>query len=429
MSIPSIFSVGKQAMNAQGTAFGNISQNVTNMKTPGYKAMDTNFQALLSDLTSGNSGGGLEAQTTRNVSKQGTMLQTDRNTDLAIQGNGFFVVQNVTGDTTQTLYSRDGGFHLSREVDADTGEEVAYLVNGNGDYLMGVHANAEGEVPPLNEAGELTRIQVDKNHLGTYTGDVTTDITLSATLPGAAGAVGAGEVNFGVTTYLPATDPDTGEATVTAGTLQFDFTKDDPHGNTWDVATTLVDGDHTSEVNTTLTFERNEAGQPVVPEPAVQELNYTLADGTNKAITVDFSQISQFGDEFLFGQAEQNGVPAGAAESFRFDNKGQVLATYTNGRESVVGRIAVASMINPNGLAAETGNVFSTGTGQAGEVTVAYPGEGGGTTILPAAIEQSNVDVGREFANMIMTQRAYSAASKIITTADELTQTARDMSR
>jgi flagellar hook protein FlgE len=139
-------------------------------------------------------------------------------------------------------------------------------------------------------------------------------------------------------------------------------------------------------------------------------------DVGNAGVTTGLTQFSSPSD---VGFVTQNGAEVGELNGVRIDEEGFVIASFTNGEERRLYKLPVATFPNPAALDPRSGNVYSQ-TDVAGEFNLRHAGNGGAGTITPSSLEAANVDIADEFSKMIVTQRAYSASSKIISTADQL---------
>lgn len=167
----------------------------------------------------------------------------------------------------------------------------------------------------------------------------------------------------------------------------------------------------------------NVTGDPILTIPQA-----ALGANFNNAITVDLSGTTQFGGEYNVLVAEQDGAPLGERDGIEIRRGGIVTATYTNGQTVDLYRIPLATFVNANGMGEVTGTVYSE-TPESGEPTLNFAREGGAGEINAATVENSNVDLGSEFARLIVSQRAYSASSKVVSTIDQMTEYLAQLSR
>jgi flagellar hook protein FlgE len=323
---------------------------------------------------------------------------------MALQGNGFFVVQQ---NGVQSL-TRAGNFQL---------DSSGNLTTADGQSVMG-YAATNGVV---NENGGLVAltIPVGVTEAARATQNFSTTVNLDAS------------ATTGTSFTSPVTMYDSlGEshsATVT-------YTKTGT--NTWDYSVTLPAADATgTPVNNTgtLTFDTN--GNLVSPASNVTGITFSgLTDGASD-MSVNFDlytggspTISQSTAASSTTTTTQDGYASGTYQSFTVGSDGVITASFSNSQKENIGQIAVATVTNQEGLVRSGNNNYTT-TAASGLATVGVAGTGGRGTITDSALEQSNVDISTEFANLIVAQRAFQANSKTITTFDSLTQDVMGMVR
>jgi flagellar hook protein FlgE len=202
-------------------------------------------------------------------------------------------------------------------------------------------------------------------------------------------------------------------------------------GNVWDYSITFPDADVTSPiapVNGSITFDSN--GKLVDPAPggSMPQIQITgLANGaSDQILTWDLynggtPRITQFSQPSAVSANQQNGSPAAQLIRVGIGNGGIVLAQFSNGQQTVVGQLAMASIRNPESLLALGNNSFGL-SARSALPAIGLPGTGGRGTIIGGAIENSTVDIAREFTNLIVLQRGYQANARVVTTVDELSQ-------
>lgn len=431
MSIYGAMYSGISSLNANSQAMGIISDNISNLNTIGYKNTESRFSTLVTGAggtLNSYAPGGLSASPYQSAERQGLLQSSQSSTDIAMSGRGFFVV-NTDADNTggNFFYTRAGQF----DVDLN-----GYLVNSGGYYLQGwptlpdgsydVDQNnvADGSVPDPTSLSNLQPIQVTAL-AGTVTPTTTVDMALN----------------------LPATAvvSDTNTATV----LVYDslgvghnvamlWTKTVAAPPTWDLEITGItraDNGSASTSGATLaslpltidTVVFNGDGTPASFSPA--SLSVPAGDWTTAASasaisfglgTVDKADgVTQFASGYSVVSINQNGVTFGRYQSIAMRADGQVTALFDNGVERTIFRLPVATFANPAALDAQSGNAWAH-TVDAGSLFLNPAGTGSAGDISPSTLESSTVDLGAEFTNMIITQRAYSASSKIITTADQM---------
>lgn len=395
-------------MGAQADRLGTISDNIANAKTTGYKRADAQFSTLVLDSgVSTYQSGGVEVAVRRTISSQGAFDFTSSATDLAVKGNGYFVVQG--GDGMQAL-TRAGAFVLDKD---------GKLVNTAGYTLLGYELSGSSSATPVaNGTGGLEEVSIGGRGLSATP---TSKATLTSNLPSAAGLVTAGQRpsdNIATSTYSAKTSlvayGNLGEETL----VDVYFAK--TAASTWQVAVfdraTATSGSfpYTGGPlgSANLTFDA--LGQETSGAPS---LNFTLPGGA--AITLDLKGTSQLAADFQVLGSSVDGNAASAVEGVEVDDSGIVNAVYANGNRVGIYQIPLATVISPDRLSALTGNVFVPNA-DSGSVRLGLAMDDGRGSIVSGALEQSDVDIAAELTTMIETQRVYTANSKVFQTGAEL---------
>lgn len=446
MSIFGAMESSVSGLRAQSSALGMISDNISNVNTVGYKETRAAFSTLVTESATKTSfdPGGVRARPLQQVDKQGLLQSSDSNTDVAISGNGFFVVNESAnpGVGDDYMFTRAGQFRTDKDGN---------LVNSADFYLQGWPIDAQGNLPAAQES--LNSLE-------------TVNISGLSGLPRATDSIELGA-------NLPATDAATTQHSITvqsfdslgtAHNLDFTFEKT-ANPNEW---TVTVDQPHLSsdpsgapsgqfedstgalinQVQATMTFASDGSVQSITTTTANADITNLRIDygensgvgnatgATTTDVSVDlgnpganeFDALTQFDSDFAVNEINQNGLRFGNFTGVSIDEEGIVTAIFDNGRRRDLAQLPVATFNNPNALEARTGNAFLR-SDESGEPLLNEAGVGGAGSIAPSALEGSTVDLATEFTDMITTQRAYSAATRIVTTSDEmlqeLTQTAR----
>lgn len=446
MSLFSALTVAVGGLNAQSNSIGNISDNIANASTTGFKRIDTRFQSLVTQSTSAlNDPGGVRATPAYQNNIQGNLVQSQSPLDLAISGNGFFVVKQPVAQTNgsvaftgQELYTRRGDFTLDKD---------GYMTNGAGYVLEG---HPIDPITNIVDTSQVTPILVSS---ATDNPVATTLVTYSANLPASAtttstfspsdiqiyDALGTkhtttfswtklAAANSWRLTVTPAgatatsayTDA-TGTAvaagtSIGAQTLDFTFQSTSPAGTVATIANTGSSNFFTINAPTT-------AGSPAtVTFPA------TFTGAGSQNITLNFGSyqtangVTQFdATDLNVSSIEQNGVPQGAFRDLSIDNNGFLSLNYDNGRSRTLYQIPITTFNSPNNLERKDGGVFGSTT-ESGTANRHLPNNNGAGKIVSSSLEGSNVDIADEFTKMIQAQRVYSANAKTITTADSMLQ-------
>jgi len=399
------FSIALTGLEANSVALDTIGNNLANLNTTAFKGQTTSFSDLFyQNIGSTGSGDALQVGLGTQVSgtntdfSQGSLSTTTNSTDMALNGSGFFVVDQ--GGLEQL--TRSGDFQL---------DQSGNLQTTTGAGVMG-YAAANGVV---NTNTPLTTLQIPVD--ATQAAQATENFGITANLD-AATAVG-GTFSTTITMYDSL-------GTSHAATVNFTKTAD----NTWSYGISLPAGDATgTPVNNTGTLTFNSSGALLTPAANVTGISFpTLSDGANDMTfnwdlynSAGAPQIGQTVGTSTATASTQDGFASGSYKSFSVDSAGVISAGFSNGQTETIGQIAVASVTNEEGLTVEGENNYQT-TAASGAASVGAPGAGGRGSIEDDTLEQSNVDISTEFANLIVAQRAFEANSKTVTTFDTVTQ-------
>ncbi len=437
MSLFGAMNTAISGLTAQSAAFSNIGDNVANSQTVGYKRIDTNFEDYLTTSTAtNNQSGAVVARPDYINTVQGTVTQTDKPLDLAIAGQGFFSVSQQVGEvkgapvfSAQDQYTRTGDFQLNRD---------GYLVNSAGNFLNGYVQD------PSKPPGTLNLTVVKPIHVGqsAYSPVATTELTLSANLP--ATPSGTGPVSSQVQVF---------DALGQSQTLQLSWTPVTGTPNAWQVA---ISQQGAAAPLGTAQVGFGAAANPGAAEGTVGSVasvsgsvtGSTFATGATatlqatanfgsgpQPITINlgtFGQpngLTQFaGSEYSLRSLTQNGVAPGSFSGVTSRSNGDIVVNFDNGQSRVVATVPLTTFANPDALQRENGQSF-TATRDSGAPQTLNAGVNGAGQLVTSAVEGSNVDIAKEFTKLIVAQRAYSANTKLVTTADELLQQTLDMKR
>ncbi|WP_298242400.1 flagellar hook protein FlgE [uncultured Bradyrhizobium sp.] len=400
MSLYGVMRTGVSGMNAQSNKLSTVSDNIANVNTTGYKRASTEFSSLILKSGSGNYDSGAVETTVRYaISDPGNYHFTTSVTDLAVQGNGFFVVQDANGNNFLT---RAGAF-----VPDDTGN----LVNTAGFQLMGYNI-ANGATPTVaaNGFGGLQVINVNQMALQAAP---STKATVAANLDPSATAIAA---PAGPANYTSKTSMVTYDNIGNAVTLDVYAAK--TGANTWDIqvyngATALT----TAGPATTFTFDVTATGKGKLAAASPTSLSVAIPGGS-AAFNIDMSAMTQVAAAFDFKATVDGNAPS-AVEKVNIDDKGIVTAVLKNGTTLPSFQIALATVPSPDHLTPEVGNVYSPNL-ESGNVQVGLAGQGGLGTVKSGALEDSNVDLADELTSMIEAQRGFTANSKSFQTGADL---------
>ena len=399
----SAFNIALSGLTAASTDLDVVSNNVANADTVGFKSSRAEFADVYSagavNLNQSSVGQGVRVDAVAQQFTQGDVTTTGSNLDLAINGNGFFTLQDASG----TVYSRNGQF---------TQDLNGNVVNATGQALQ--------VYPPTANGGFNTGTTTDLNletaqsaPQATSTGSVILNLPAASTAP----ALPFDPTNS--STYNQSTSTTVYDSLGTAQTATFYFVQT-AVPNTWAVHMTV--GGTVVGGAQNLTFSNT--GAVNAPVGGALSFNgFTPTDGSAPMnMTFNFGQTTQFGGDFGVTSIIQNGFATGQLSTVSIDATGIVSAVYTNGRTTQLGQVAMANFPNPGGLK-QLGNTNWAATFQSGTVVAGTAGSAGFGSLQSGALENSNVDLTTELVNMITAQRAFQANAQAITTANQNSQT------
>lgn len=391
-------------LRAHQTMMDEIGNNIANVNTVGYKSGRVNFQDILSQTFRGASApqGGLgsinPAQVGLGVTvagidvimTQGNLQSTGRITDLAIQGDGFFVLS----DGSRQFFTRDGSF--------DIGLGGQLINPATGMSVQGWNADAAGAIDTTTAPGDVTI------PLGTRT---TALASSSASISGnldAAAAVGAT-----ASTTLTAVD-----SLGVTRSVKVTFTK--TGANAWDWAATTDPADTAASTTSTgsVTFNSDGTFASMTGSP----ISLTLTNGATTPLDIALAlpaMTGYQGSSTLNGQV--NGFTSGTLITFTIGSAGDITGVFSNGQTQLLGQIAMGSFVNPGGLLRQGQNLYAASSAS-GTPSIGTPASGGRGSVTTGSLEMSNVDLATQFTGMITAERGFQANGKVITTSDEMLQ-------
>jgi flagellar hook protein FlgE len=415
MSIFGSMRTAVSGMNAQANRLGTVSDNIANSGTTGYKEASTSFSSLVLPSSGGSyNSGGVETTVHYAISQQGNVSATTSSTDLAIQGNGFFVVQNAAG---QSFLTRAGDFQA---------DQSGNLVNSAGFTLMGYPYTSGAPSVVVNGFDGMVPINVTPsgtNTVATSTGSMSGNLNANAAV-----------VTSSSTGSLPSenTSPVTGDTSKSSITgydnqgnkVTFDvyYTKTDD--NTWEVAvynkadaatgdTPFPYGGDGLVGSTTLNFDQTGA------LTSGGTLDIAFGDDTpQQTIAMDLTGFTQVATDFS-ATGSMNGQAPNPVTSVTIGKDGTVSAVYKDSSTKALYRIPLATVASPDNLTVESGNVYSA-NGDSGVTVTSWPQSGQLGYIQSNALEDSNVDLATELTNMITAQKSYTANSKVFQAGSDL---------
>lgn len=419
MGMSSALYSGVSGLNTNSQAMSVIGNNLANTNTVGFKGSRTVFADLLSSSINGSGGAsqvgrGVNMSKVDQVFSQGTFESTESNLDVAIEGEGFFILKEPGNETP--YYSRAGAFRF---------DDNGYLINPEGYRVQGKEFELTDDT--VLKPGDATDIQVAGT--GLIQGLATNAMTLTTNLDSSEPEIALAFDPADPATYNYSSSTQIYDSLGNPHLFTTYFTKTDAIAKTWDVNysyeqdivpapavapfTTVISS---AAPLTTLTFDADGilTSAPIATT-AVLDWNNGSNATTPLAITFD---TTQFNSESVVISQDQNGYGAGNLTGVEIDPDGIVVASYSNGVQTNIAQLVLGKFVNPNGLSLAGSNLYNETT-SSGPARTGLPGPELGK-VFTNSLEQSNVDMGSEFVRMITVQRGFQANSKIITTVDEL---------
>jgi len=436
-SLFSALTVAVGGIAAQSSALGNISDNLANSQTTGFKSISTNFQSLVTQSNaSTNDPGGVRATPSYQNDVQGNLIQSATATSLAISGQGFFSVEsavaNADGSTTfngTPLYTRAGDFTLDKN---------GYLVNGAGYYLTGWNVDSAAVV----DKSVVTPIQVSallnnpvptssSSFVGNLPSNAATNFTSSPSTVQIYDALGnthdlnlswtktsagnwslkavAANANGTTTTDLTRTIPFVFNSTNPAGTTPIGTLSSITAGSGYTVIDNSTAAENRAQVQFALDFSGFGAGSQTI---TLNFGDYNTANGVTQYSDTDVT-VTSF---------SQNGLPQGSFNNLSIDKNGLVSLNYNNGSLKTIAQVPIVQFYAQDQLQRVSGGVY-TATLASGTARYSAPGSTGAGTIAGNSLESSNVDIAEQFTDLIKAQQIYSANAKTITTINNMLDT------
>ena len=401
------FQQGLSGLNAAAKNLDVIGNNVANASTVGFKQSQAQFADVYANSLTGAGGAGVGigtkvAQVAQQFT-QGNISSTNNPLDIAINGGGFFRMDN-NGEVT---YQRNGQFQLDR---------MGFIVNPTGAKLTGYMANANGVLAAgapaplsINTADLVPQVTSEVNAVHNFNSNKTPLLAADFDMADP-------------TTYHDSTALSVYDSLGNEHTLQTFYVKS--AAGTWDVFAAndgvLISGSGADGQIGTLSF--NSTGALTGGSPLTISGLAVTTGATALNFTIDFTDSTQFGSAFSINTLNQDGYTSGRLASFNVGADGIVLGRYTNGQSAVLGQVVLANFANPNGLQ-QLGNNMWGETSTSGTPLVGAPDSGSLGVLQSMAVEDSNVDLTAELVNMITAQRVYQANAQTIKAQDAVLQT------
>lgn len=426
MGILSSMYTGITGMQGQGEALAIYGDNIANANTMGFKVSRPEFQDVVGKSLKGQLGGnqigrGVRLAAVNSLFTQGSIIQTESPTDLAITGDGFFVCNGIDGQS----YSRNGAFHFDKE---------GKLINQDNYRIQGFIADSGGKI-----TSKMGDISVDKTVVDAKK---TTDVKMFMNLDLRADKalefdptrpVDTSHFSSGVTVY---------DTAGTAHVVTVYFNKTDDGVWTWRAMAKgdeVVGGKKDTQVEQArgqLKFSTDgRLQEQVIDHSSFQFNKGALPDqvirfsfGTDVKTGGAGTEVTQYGTNSEAYRTTQDGFTAGTLAGLTFNDDGMLAAIYTNGQNVNIAQIALAKFENPEGLFKMGQNRYRE-SHLSGQATVGAPQSGGRGRVSSKTIEASTTDIANEFINLMGAQRNFQANSKVISTADEMMQDVLNLKR
>jgi flagellar hook protein FlgE len=397
---------GMVGLNVNSTSMTVLGDNIANVNTTGFKSNRASFSNILSSSLAGSVssdvGRGVQFQGTTPMWTQGSIENTNNPTDMAINGSGFFVVQDGSG---ANFYSRAGEFHFDRNGDLVNlgglfvqGYEVTGT-NPDGTLVLGavtnINASAQGASPPLATDTLSVDVNLDSDTavLGTYATTTTVYDSLGNTIPLTITFTKNGANSWTAVPSVPATVALPASVSMSNGVLTFDA-----FGN-------LNAGAGIPQITI----------NPLISGATAMTIDWDVYD----AALASNGSLTQYSAPSATTFQTQNGYPSGTLRTVNVNETGIVTGSYSNGQLTPLFQLVMADFPSYYGLTKMGKNLYAESL-ESGPALFGTPQSGRMGSISPSAVEMSNVDLAQEFIKMITTQRAFQANSRVITTSDEI---------
>ena len=438
MGITQALYTGVTGLSVMSDSMGVVANNIANANAKGFKYDRAEFGDLLSQsLTGGNSqlGRGAKLQRIRTIHTQGGLAVTDRLTDLAVQGNGFFIVDNPKGETQEAggkFFTRVGAFNFDKD---------GFLSETNGGKLLGYGVDQKGRL-----STKLEPIRLQTNNLPPNgTKKVLMNINLDSRIE-----LREGEFNIedpvetsdfvntlnifdshgtshSMTTYFRRVESDEGIAFEWHATVDAkEVTNADDDIPIKEIASGIVQFNEQGLLLSEELLESSANFNKGAVENQIIEFDFGQNIGTEEGTGVGVSTATAAKSNTVFHS--QDGYTSGNIKTLKVEADGKIKGYYTNGIQRTLGALALATFENVDGLTKAGYNQFFA-TLESGAPRIGLPQTGTRGAVYASTLEESNVDLAKQFVNMIMTQRGFQANSRSITTTDSMIEEVVNMKR
>lgn len=407
------FNIALSGLNAATTDLEVTGNNIANAATNGFKESRAEFGDLFSNAiqdTSNNSPGqGVRVAKVAQQFSQGSVEFTSRNLDLAISGQGFFVLEDTDGTTS---YTRAGTYSVDRE---------GYVVNNSAERLQAYPAVDGVDGTTTYNTGVLEDLRLPTTPSAPQ---ATTEITASLNLDATKTAPTAAFDPADPASYNSSTSTTVYDSLGNPHTATMYFRKDAAADNTWNGFLYVRGVNVTQGGAASFPMEFSSSGvltNPAAGTPITMDAFTPVGGGEDVTLEMNFDGTTQYGANFGVNKLAQNGFTSGRLAGVDIDSDGVVFARYTNGRSDALAKVALAKFSNEQGLRkigdSNWAESFDSGPEQLGSANETSFG-----SIQSGALESSNVNVAEQLVNLITAQRNFQANAQVISTGDQITQ-------
>lgn len=407
------FETALTGLNAASADLNVISNNIANSSTTGFKVSRAEFADIYASANLGTSstaiGNGVRLSSVAQQFSQGNVSITQNNLDLAINGQGFFRLN----DNGNIVYSRAGQFAVDNQ---------GFMVNSGGQKLTAYTADSAGNI--TGATGDIQLSSADIPPTATSTVTLGLNVDASQNPP---------STSFNITdstSFNHSTSTTVYDSYGSSHLMSTYYVK--TAAGAWD-AYTYIDGSNISNAGGTagnpdkLVFgsdgKLSTINGTAVPPYTLTTGSFTPPNGSAPmTLTLNYAGLTQFGSGFSVNSLTQNGFTTGRVSGVDINDTGVIFARYTNGQSKALGQVVLSNFANPQGLR-QLGNTTWAETFNSGAALTGAPGSSSLGSLQSGALEQSNVDLSQALVSMITAQRNYQANAQVISTADQITQT------
>ncbi|WP_404336116.1 flagellar hook protein FlgE [Sphingomonas sp. MMS12-HWE2-04] len=427
------FFTSLSGLQASQTEMSTISHNLANVSTNGFKRSSTQFADVIASTSNSNPtqtvGSGTVVKSIRQQFSQGGFTQSSSSLDVAISGEGFFIVKSADTSGNGVAYTRNGSFL----VDSDR-----YVVDAQGNKLQVYPVDGSGAVVATGLAStvSLRLPQTSGKPQATQNLELSLNLNAASSIPSADDRWQNGSYafdRFDPTTYNHSAQSTVYDANGNALTLTTYFVRETAPTttdttSTWTAYSFVGDKQLSASADpdaaTPISMVFNSTGKLTTPSGATTFAGFLSPGATGEqVISLDFGDATtQVYSPFSVNASDQDGSPVGQLEGVTIGEDGTVRASFSNGDSQALGKVVLASFSNPAGLR-QMGSSTWSASGVSGEARLGEPGSNGFGALMSGAVERSNVDITEELVGLIAAQRNFQANAKALDTASQISQT------